>query len=159
MNRTAVINGCIAALAASTAITSWCQGNYAKGQTVYHGANEQDPPPESDYPLIIFGAPGSSAGVASEEHVLQLVLGVGVFNSAGPARVGNTVRYAAVEHVAQLMALALAEVQGAVAALTEGGIIAAIDTQYDPIEAWPEYSAVAVLTVVSPWAVRENRIV
>lgn len=52
MDMTAILNSIRDALASSSGINAWCRRHYDKPPTIYKGADEREPPPEADYPVI-----------------------------------------------------------------------------------------------------------
>ena len=69
-----------AALLADTELTAWCTVQCGQAPTIWVGINEQQPPVESDYPLVSIAGVEHGRGGSRGEIEWRLHVGVGVVN-------------------------------------------------------------------------------
>jgi hypothetical protein len=69
------------ALAADAALDAWCQAKFGKSATIFIGIDEQNPPAESDYPLVSLTGVTHDRGDSSQEINWDVFLGIGVVNT------------------------------------------------------------------------------
>ena len=76
------------ALLNDSGVAAWCLDEFGKAPTIWLGLDEQNPPVESDYPLISIVAIDQARGNSRGEIEWQLHLGVGIVNN-GLTSAGN----------------------------------------------------------------------
>ena len=81
-----------AALVADTALNAWCVTQFGAAPTIWIGLDEQNPPVESDYPLVALVGVDQGRGGARGEIQWQVHIGVGVVNPALLSPEGATTR-------------------------------------------------------------------
>jgi hypothetical protein len=69
------------ALVADSALDAWCLSEFDKAPTVWLGIDEQNPPPEEDYPLVAIVGVDQVRGQSRGEIEWRVHLGAGVVNS------------------------------------------------------------------------------
>lgn len=67
-------------LIADSALGAWCQAELGRAPTIWLGIDEQNPPPEDDYPLVAIVGVDQLRGGARAEIQWQVHLGAGVVN-------------------------------------------------------------------------------
>lgn len=70
------------ALAASTAITSYCTTAYGSAPSIYVGINGKNPPNDTNCPFIVVMPGQKTEGPQIEEHVYQIMIGWGIVNTS-----------------------------------------------------------------------------
>jgi hypothetical protein len=69
------------ALVADSALDAWCRSEFEKAPTVWLGIDEQNPPPEEDYPLVAIVGVDQVRGDARGEIEWHVHLGAGIINA------------------------------------------------------------------------------
>ena len=92
------------AVKADSAITAWCQQKYGRQHKVYVGIDEENPPPEAEYPLIAIIPAGHKWGLKSRLEESRLIVVCGVVQEAVTSS-GNVVELAGVSEVETLRRL------------------------------------------------------
>ncbi len=69
-----------AVLQADTALTAWSQEHYSKNHTVYSGINNEDPPPETAYPLLVIFGVERRKSANNDRVIYSVEIGAGVFD-------------------------------------------------------------------------------
>jgi len=81
MTTTELLTAIRDALAADTTISEWCTSEFSKSPTIFLGLDQQNPPPEGDYPLIAILGVEQVRGDTNRDLEWNISLGVGVINS------------------------------------------------------------------------------
>jgi len=68
------------AIAADSTLDAWCQAEIGKSPTVHLGIDEANPPPESDYPIVVIVGSDHLRSETEKEIAWPVYLGVGVVN-------------------------------------------------------------------------------
>jgi len=68
------------AVAGDESVTAWCADRYGKSQTVYVYVDEENPPSESDYPVVAVISADAERGDAKAETVYEIDVGCGVIS-------------------------------------------------------------------------------
>ncbi len=79
-------------LAADQALTGWCREQFGKAHKVFLGVDDQHPPREEDYPVVVITGADQLRGESNRESHWIVSLGVGVVN-AEVSTEGNRVSY------------------------------------------------------------------
>lgn len=90
MTTAEVLQAAQAALLSDTELTAWCVDQFGQVATVWLGIDNNQPPAESEYPIVAIATVEQSRGGGRGEIGWRLMIGVGVINeeldSDGSAR-------------------------------------------------------------------------
>lgn len=90
MTTAEVLQAAQAALIADTELTAWCVDQFGQVATVWLGIDSNQPPAESEYPIVAIATVEQARGGGRGEIGWRLMIGVGVINdelvSDGSAR-------------------------------------------------------------------------
>jgi len=70
------------ALLSDALLDAWCQSEFSKAPTVWIGIDEQNPPPEEDYPLVAIVGVDQARAEDRREIEWQVHFGSGVINTS-----------------------------------------------------------------------------
>lgn len=73
-----------------TALAAWCTATYGKAPTFLVGVDENNPPAESDYPVIVAVATKTGRSTADKNTSLTLEFGLGLIDSDTATTDGTT---------------------------------------------------------------------
>lgn len=125
-------------VADDAAIKTWCQTNYSRDHNVYLGVDIQNPPLETDYPLvhIFMGSKQVGYELDTKVHVIETVYGIHKtgLTSSGKA---NLFEYTGVIHIEQFRKKVETAITGIWTEGTDTLRINRIDIGYDLIEFYP----------------------
>lgn len=82
MTTAEILQAAQAALIADAELTAWCTAQFSQAPTVWLGIDSNQPPVETDYPVVALASVEQSRGGARGEIGWRLMIGVGVINEA-----------------------------------------------------------------------------
>lgn len=90
MTTAEVLQAAQAALLADSGLTAWCTAQFGRAPTVWLGIDNNQPPAESDYPVVAIATVEQARGLGRGEIGWRVMIGVGLVNdellSVGLAR-------------------------------------------------------------------------
>lgn len=82
MTTAEILQAAQAAILADAELTAWCTAQFGHASTVWLGIDSNQPPAESDYPVVALASVEQSRGGGRGEIGWRLMIGVGVINEA-----------------------------------------------------------------------------
>lgn len=89
------------ALKADPGISAWCQQKYQRQHKVFVGMDDENPPPETDYPLIVIEPFGHKWGLKSRSEEARVFIDCGIVQSAVDIA-GNVVELRGIQEIETL---------------------------------------------------------
>lgn len=155
MNEYTILTNIRDAINSDAAVTAWCQTNYSVDPAIYLGIDQENPPDESEYPLIAVFPWSKESGTVREDEGFGVGLLVGVFDE-NRTKSGNLVEYIGIQKIIELRRLVITAAAGAD---FDGGMVTTVDVEYEPVEMFPLFLASNNLSIDRPYAFREERLI
>lgn len=119
-------------------IESWCDDAYDQGHTLYVGVDVDDPPPQTDYPVIVVIPFDQDRSIDQDFGLMTVIIDYAVYDET-KTRTDNVVELAGVENILAFRAV----VEGVLFASTTdfgGAWIESAPETLDVIENFPIFS-------------------
>lgn len=144
----------VTAIAADTAIAAWCSSAYGREQTVQLGVDLDRLPEQYLYPIIIVAEISSKEGRILDLESARYIVTCGIADDSDPATSEERIiTYDQVDDLETFRRLVLAAVEGAD---LEGGYVAEIETENDPVELFPIFSTNMIISIHCPTSMRRR---
>lgn len=138
------------ALAADTAVATWCDTNYDTTLTVYENCDAREDPPASACPFVIMTPTEKHAGMALKGKQVGLGVAVVIHDDSKATSDAGVVRFVAGRNVEALRKLVLASITSN----TPTGLhLMNVDIVYDTIEQFPFVTANMALIFEETWTI------
>lgn len=141
-------------LANDTDIETWCQTNYGFSVSILVGLNLEDPPRKDECPCIVLVPGKKRTGKAVDIESLIAGVALAVYDEAKTTS-GKITKYSGIQKVEEFRQLVLTVIAQS---LMDGGFIAEVETEYEPVELFPFFWTDMVLEIMRPYQPREDRI-
>jgi hypothetical protein len=141
------------AMATDAATAAWCTTNYQQAQTVALGVDYDNLPPEEEYPIIMVQPISGTSGKNVERESAVYVLTCAIIDDANPTKTGRLKAYPQMADLDTFCSLALSAIEGADLL---GGYIEMVETDNDPLEMFPVFSANLTVTISYPAPMRSR---
>ncbi len=159
MNEYSIITAMRDAVNGNAALAAWCDTTYGRGPFLYVGVDPANPPPQEHYPLVAFYPMSRATGTALDDAETGIMVEMGIADDSVVEQDEgneNMVEYSGIGNVIVFRRLVLTALK---AADLDGGFIAAVEADYDPVLEFPLFTILNAVTVRRPYAFREDRII
>jgi len=136
------------AIKAQEDILAWTQAKYEKNPTVYIGYEEENPPPEADYPLIVIMPTGQGRSLNVDYSDFFVEIGYGIVES-GKTTVSNVIAYTGLQYIMEFRNV-VEDTLFAVDTDLDGSWIEAASEVLEPIELYPYFISLVAYTFKNP---------
>jgi len=129
-------------------IKAWCQSNYGSDHTVYIGYDEEDPPPSSDYPIVVVSPAEQGRSLNVDYGPMEVEIGFGLEDGTKSTS-GNVVTYAGVQKILQFRKT-VEDVLFSSSTDYGGAWIEEAEEIIEPVEFFPLFVSVVAYTFCNP---------
>lgn len=155
MNLDTLIDAWATAIAGSTAIASWCTTNGYSSVTVFKTTDLEALPGVESYPVVALNMGRKFSGIGQDNEELAVAVGIGVYDEADPQITGSVVELLGRKRCEELRRLVVTEIA---AAEMDGGYVALVEVEHEPVDISFFYLCGMEITVVRPYQFRDSRL-
>ncbi len=159
MNEYSIITAMRDAINGNAAVAAWCAAQYSRGPYLYIGVDPAGPPPQEHYPLVAFYPMSRATGSIMDEASTVIMIEMGIADDSVVEQDDgddNLIEYSGIADVIAFRRLVLDALR---TADLDGGFIASVEADYDPVLEFPLFTILNAVTVRRPYAFREDRII
>jgi hypothetical protein len=145
-----------AGLAANTALSAWATTNYGRVPKIYINIDERNPPGETECPYVLLFPTAARYGRGVREKTIELQMVTCLFDATFRTYTDtDIIEYKGVQNCVELLDLAV----NAIAAIATGNaLLQDVAAEFDTIEAFPFFMALAPITYVEPLCLGADRL-
>jgi hypothetical protein len=134
----------------ATAISTWCNTNYHTGHTIYIGYDENNPPEQDEYPVIVISPVEQDRSLAVDYGPMMIEIGYGIIDDTRTTA-GNVITYTGLINIMAFRALVEGVLFGLNPVTSLGGAwIESAHEMIEPVEAYPVFVANVLYTFRNP---------
>jgi hypothetical protein len=141
----------VAAIAADTALASWCTTTFSTSFTVQSGIDLDRLPDQDEYPIVMVAEVSAREGKNISQESADYVITCGIIDDAEPTVTGKIKTFRQVAELAAFRKLVLTAVESA---YFLGGYVAEVEVENDPVEMFPIFSTNMVVRIHCPTVMR-----
>jgi len=129
-------------------ILTWCTDNYGQGHKIYIGYDEENPPEQGDYPVIVITPSGQDRSINVDYGPMEVDIGYGLYDTTR-SESDNVITYQGIENILAFRKI----VEDTLFDMTTdfgGAWIEDANEYIEPVEAFPFFISMVAYTFRHP---------